>query len=378
MTNPNVVVSSAGVFHSYPMARGAVNAGYLKQFITTNFSRYEKGIPLQFVTQIRPPGYLSMAASFVPNDLFRANVYHYGDNWYDRMASRRLPKDIDIFHFFNHQGLYSLRVAQQQGATVICDRCAAHPAHQHQILAEEYARFGLEFPSAYTRLHQKMETEFAESDYVMVCSDFVKRSLIAHGVSPEKMLPNTLGFDPTRFGLGPKEDDVFRVMYAGGISLQKGIPYLLEAFKQLNLPNSELVLVGNAYPEASKFLPQYEDVFKHIAFVPQTELGKHFQQASVFVMPSMHDGFGMVVYEAAACGIPLIITDHTGADIRCGQDGFIVPAGDVEALKENILYLYENPEERIAMGRSAHDFVQQFTWQNYERNLINYYDQILA
>ena len=96
-------------------------------------------------------------------------------------------------------------------------------------------------------------------------------------------------------------------MYAGGLSKQKGISYLLKAYKELDLPNSELLLVGDEYPDAKEIMATYKGLFRHIRFVPQEKLVHYYQQASVFVLPSLQDGFGMVVYEAAGCGMLVLI-----------------------------------------------------------------------
>jgi glycosyltransferase involved in cell wall biosynthesis len=376
-----VTVSSAGIFHSYPLVRGVQQAGYLQRFITSLYNRYETGIDRSKVTEIRLPGYASWLATYMPSTRFRAWSYWLNDNWYDRW-SVRFAGDCDIFHFFNHQGLYALRAAKAQGARTICERASAHPRHQHAILAEEFARWGLHYPDTYRRLHAKHEQEYLESDYVMVCSDFVHRSLRQYGVPESKLLSVHLGFDPQRFRPAPKTDTVFRVMYAGGISLQKGIPYLLEAFAQANLPNSELLLVGDAYPEAQVFLPKYQQLLgaklRHVPFVPHAQLAHYFQQSSVFVFPSLQDGFGMVVYEAAACGLPVIISENTGAAIRHGQDGYVLPIRAVAALVTHLEALYQQPAWAAELGQNAWQYVQQFTWQHYQQQVVAHYQRIAA
>jgi len=372
---PKVVVSSAGVFHAYHLARGAQSGGYLHRFITSLYSRYETGLDRSRVVQIRLPAYLSRMMSALPGEHARALSYYFGDNLYDWLA-RRYAGDGDIFHFFNHQGLYSLRVAKRRGAITIVERSSAHPTYQHELLAEEYTRYGLRYPSVYRLLHDKHLVEYGEADYIMVASEFVRRTMVEAGVPSEKLVRVHLGFDPARFRPGEKRDDVFRVMYAGRITLQKGVQYLLQAFSQLDIPRSELVLTGEIEPDAQAFVPKYEGLFRHLRFVPQAELVHQYQQASVFVLPSLQDGFGMVVYEAAACGLPIIVTENVGATIRDGQDGFVVPIRDAEALARKLTYLYEHPQERIAMGREARDFVQQFTWENYHRELVSHYGTI--
>lgn len=86
----------------------------------------------------------------------------------------------------------------------------------------------------------------------------------------------------------------------------------------------------------------------------------------------------MVVAEAAAMGLPVIITENVGAPIRDGQDGYIVPIRDVEALMDRILRLYEDEQLRAEMGRSARAYIQRFTWERYYEGLIRMYEEAAA
>jgi glycosyltransferase involved in cell wall biosynthesis len=100
----------------------------------------------------------------------------------------------------------------------------------------------------------------------------------------------------------------------------------------------------------------------------------------VFCLASIEEGLAMVQVQAMACGLPVICTTNTGgADIvREGRDGFIVPIRDVNALKEKILYFYENPEAGKIMGESARRRVQAgFSWSDYGHKMIASYRKIL-
>lgn len=372
---PRVVISSGGVFHAYHMARGAQGAGYLHRFITMIYNRYETDIDRSKIVHIPLPMLVATGFQLLPGTRARAYSYYVGDNLFDRL-SRRYVRDADIFHVFNNYGLYAMQAAKARGALTIVERGAAHPLVQAEILTEEYEKLGLIYFYADQRLVDKQVAEYHAADYIMVCSDYIKRTLISKGIPAEKILRVHLGFDPARFRPGKKHDDVFRVMYAGSLHIQKGLHYLLEAFTSLNLPNSELLFVGQPHQDANVFLNKYAGQFRHIKFVPQAELVQHYQQASVFVLPSLQDGFGMVVYEAAACGLPVITTENVGASLRDGQDGFVVPICDARALAEKLEYLYTHPEERATMGQSAYDYVQQFTWANYHQELVGHYQRI--
>jgi glycosyltransferase involved in cell wall biosynthesis len=78
----------------------------------------------------------------------------------------------------------------------------------------------------------------------------------------------------------------------------------------------------------------------------------------------------MVVLEAMACGTPVIITENTGSkDAVSKGGGFVIPSGDMDALKEKISFLYRNRTVMEDMGRKAHLVAQQYTWENYYRQV---------
>jgi glycosyltransferase involved in cell wall biosynthesis len=127
-------------------------------------------------------------------------------------------------------------------------------------------------------------------------------------------------------------------------------------------------------------LKKFDGFYKAIGPVPQKELYKYYSNSSVFVLPSIEDGFGMVINQAMSCGLPVILTENTGGYdiVRDGIDGFIIPIRDVEKLKEKILYLYENPEICKQMGQNAKERAKSgFSWEDYGNKIYENYQKIL-
>ena len=96
----------------------------------------------------------------------------------------------------------------------------------------------------------------------------------------------------------------------------------------------------------------------------------YHSKALVFVFPSLSEGFPKVVVEAMASGLPVITTPPVAERVRDGVDGFVIPIRDVKALKEKILYFYNNPDKAIEMGKNARQRAEEFTWERYMENLI--------
>jgi glycosyltransferase involved in cell wall biosynthesis len=148
----------------------------------------------------------------------------------------------------------------------------------------------------------------------------------------------------------------------------------------LKLAHAELLLIGRITHEIKPFFKKYEGTFKWIGFKPQKELQEYYAQSSVFVLNSVQDGFGLVVLQAAACGVPVICTCNTvGADvIEDGKEGFVIPIRSVDILKEKLLFLYEHPQERIRMGQAALAKVRHgFSWDEYGEAITREYQNIL-
>ncbi len=373
--DPSVVVSSAGVFHAHQIGLAAAEGNMLKRFIYSALGTRTDGLPKPVIKRQLPSAAVSFLSQYLKSPSHLAQAYWLGDSLHDRLASR-YAADGDIFHYFNHQGLASAKRAKQLGKISICERSSAHPSHQQQMLVEEFALHGLTYPAVYDKLVARHEEEYEVSDYIMVCSEYVERSMLEQGTPPEKLIRTTLGFDPTRFQPGKKTDNVFRVIAAGALSLRKGTQYLLEGFKRANIPNSELLFVGNPQPEILPTLEKYAGLFKHERFVRHEKLQSFYHASDVFVLPSIDEGFGMVILEAAACKLPVVISENVGAPFAHDQHGRVVPIRDPQAIADALVLLYENPQLREQYAAQAYAHAQQFTWARYRQEVRDAYAQI--
>jgi glycosyltransferase involved in cell wall biosynthesis len=377
-----ITISVKGRFHAFDLAREIQRLGYLNRMITSYpaYKAVKYGVERDKVQSLfiyEGDRVWRRAPRFVKGRFY---PQHLVSDLFDLHASRHVPEDTDIFVGWSSSSLHSLRRAKRLGAKTVVERGSSHILHQRDILLEEYDRFGLKAQVTHPKIVEKELAEYAEADYVSVPSQYAKKTFLGRGVSEDKLIHVPYGVDLTNFYPVPKRDNIFRVIHCGAISIRKGVHYLLQAFSELKLPRAELWLIGSMTDEIRPFLVNVSSAVFHKGPFPESELRKYYAQGSVFCLASIEEGFSMVLSQAMACGLPVICTTNTGGEdiVRDGQDGSIVPIRDVEALKEKILFFYENRDVRKEIGYSAQQRVKGgFTWAHYGNKMVAEYQRIL-
>ena len=168
--------------------------------------------------------------------------------------------------------------------------------------------------------------EALSADAIFVSSDFARGTLLEIGVSPEVIHVIPYGSDIKRFvpDETQRQEGRVRFLFVGLIGQRKGVKYLLEAYKKLDLRQAELELVGVVLGSGAG-LRQYADCFVHTPSVPHQEIHTVYQRADVFVMPTLHESGVLAIHEALASGLPVITTPNAGSIVRDGVEGFLVP-----------------------------------------------------
>lgn len=377
-SSPQVCISVGGRFHAFFLARHLQEHDALQRLVTSypKFEVAKYGIDSTRVHSIPGKEIAIRLHARLPRRLQWPDALPTLDDWFDRRAANHLPDRLDLCTAWSGMGLHTLRAAKRRGAVAVVERCSSHIEYQRDILVEEYARFGLDVSPVSPITVRKELQEYAEADYIGVPSYFAKRTFLERGVAEEKLIHVPYGVDLAAFRPLPKKDRTFRIINVGSQSIRKGTHYLLQAFSELRLPDAELLLVGPVAGEMQPVLQKYEGSFRYIGPVRETELVHYYAQADVFALCTIEDGFGYVLGQAMACGIPVVTTTNSGGMdlIREGRDGFILPIRDVAALKERISYLYENREECAAMGQNALARVRsEFSWNDYGRRVLSEY-----
>jgi glycosyltransferase involved in cell wall biosynthesis len=380
--NMKVTLSTLGKFHSFDLARQLYSRGALRAIYSAYpaFKLRGEGLPSRLVHTF--PWLHAPFMAFPRNRLSaRANqAWEYLDRIsFDRYVSLRMP-ECDVFVGLSSSSLRSGRAAQRRGAVYVCDRGSSHIRYQDGLLREEHARWGLPF-AIDPRVIAREEAEYATADCITVPSHFAVRSFIEAGVPKEKLRRLPYGVDLSRFdAVGRPDPNRFDVLFVGGMSLRKGIPYLIQAYRTLQHPAKSLTFVGSASHGLIAQLKKHgiwEDSARVVGSVPQGELKQIMSKSHVMVLPSVEDGFGMVLAQAMACGCPVIGSRNTGTEDILSADaseGFVVPIRDSEAIARRLQQLADDADMRDRMSRAALDRVKHLGgWRDYGSQALDAY-----
>lgn len=255
----------------------------------------------------------------------------------DRRVARSLDEPT-ILVGLSSGGLHAGRRAVALGGRAVCDRGSTHIRFQDRILRDEFNRWGQEFDGVDPRVIEKEEGEYAAADLITVPSDFCFETFVGAGVDPAKIRVIPYGGRLDRFApVGKPDSDKLSILFVGGVSLRKGIPYLLQAFAKVRHPAKTLRIAGVVQDDIRPYLDAapLENV-EFLGPVPNKELGRLYSAADMMVLPSLEEGLALVMAEAMACGCPVIASENSGARnlFEDGRDGLIVPVRDVMVLAD--------------------------------------------
>ena len=259
--------------------------------------------------------------------------------WFDRWVKRQLhPGDhiISSYGYINE----CFRWVRQHGGKTFVDGGNSHPENFWTVISEEHRRWNCPYPPFAPHWYKSSLAMLSETDYVLSPSSHVTKSFLARGFKPEQILRNVYPVDLGRFS-PPRQprpkDRPLTIINTGSLSLRKGTPYLLEAFRIIHQhhPSARLFLSRLVQDSAKEVLAKYRDLPIHwTAGLPHSQVPDLLRSADIFVLPSLEEGLVRTACEAMACGLPAIVTPNTGINdfVESGVNGEVVPIRDPQAI----------------------------------------------
>jgi glycosyltransferase involved in cell wall biosynthesis len=301
---------------------------------------------------------------------------YYNNVLFDNLSLRHIEK-CNILHTWN-QPIKCIEKAKKLGAFIVKEAASSHPLTQSKIIESEFSKYKIKYELGKNALKRNLK-DIELADKIFVCSKFVFDSYIDNGVQEDKLIKINYGVDLAKYTTKKdKKDDTFRAVFVGQIQLRKGVQYLLEAWHKLNLKNSELILRGRIHPDAKKIVEYYRGKI-NLSTPGHGDPANDYAKSDLFVFPSLEDGFGLVILEAMASGLPVITTKNTGGPdvIKDNKQGFITNIRDSHNLAKKIKYFYDNRNEIKRMGMNARKQAEKYSWHSYGENVVKAYEKIM-
>ena len=383
-----VALSAPGTFHTFDLARELYARDALAGVLTT-FPRFKlrgEGLPQELIHcfPLIHGAYRAFPWKHRLGPELERRWLRLDASTFAAYVGRKLPQ-CDVYVGLSGSSLAGGRRAHGMGASYICDRGSSHIRVQDRIEREEAQIWGMPAGGIDPYVIETEEAEYAAADRITVPSGFAYRTFLDQGVAPEKLRKLPYGVNLARFEPdGAPAEGRFDILFAGYFGLRKGVQYLVQAFERLQHPAKSLTFAGLISNETLDMLRQrglWPEGARAIGPVPQTQLKTLMSRSHVLALPSVEDGFGLVLNQAMACGCPVIGTENTGAPdlVEDGADGFIVPIRDVDALAERLQFMADHPIERAAMGARALAKAQGFGgWSAYGANAMAIYEEAAA
>ena len=297
----------------------------------------------------------------------------------DRLAARWIGPST-IFHGWTGNCLRCIRRARQFRSQVLIEQATMHPRAWQRTVLGECERFGVQPRDCRAVLPEllveRMEREYELADSIVVPSAIARRSFECAGLGAKTTVVRA-GVDHEFFRPAAVKEprNPFRVCFVGRVEIAKGLPYLLQAWKRLDPPNAELMLIGEVAEEMRPLLKELALAnVKLTGLLQASDVAEWYRRSHLFVFPSVNEGLARAIFEAMACGLPVIATELSGAEdcISTGVQGDVVRARDVDALATAMLWHYENAEASAKMGAAGRARVER------EFTLPHYVDRVIA
>ncbi|HID25771.1 MAG TPA: glycosyltransferase family 1 protein, partial [Thermoplasmata archaeon] len=227
------------------------------------------------------------------------------------------------------------------------------------------------------------------SDIVTTVSKSVAQELKEYHLNPEKVIVVGNGVDEKFFY--PKQkilgDGKKYIMFAGRIDREKGLFDLVESARYVcsEKPDVFFIIAGKGRDlgklRESIRKAKLQDRFIFPGQVNKDQLVKLYQDATIFVFPSYHEGLPGAVLEAMSCGLPVIATDVRGNRdlISNGETGILVPPRSPEKMAETISMLLKDKNFRKNLGRNARKTVEEkYTWDVVSNKFLRCYESLVG
>lgn len=289
------------------------------------------------------------------------------NNLSDLYFRRHLEDDAEALFGWSGMSSFTIKRANELGLRTFVYRSSPHIVEHYHQLRKERERFDIKNHSGIgdTLNIWKECYEYNEADKIVTQSDYTLNTFREHGIAEEKLVK--IPFDAgvgvlNQFyeaNLSASDSSTFRVCTATSVDLNRGVVYLLEAWREFarDKDDVKLFIAGkreNDFPDEVYSSFDERDDVRFLGYV--TDVKELYEKSDVFALVSLADGGPNGPIEAMAAGLPVIVSENMGVrEIVDEEVGIVAPVRDSKTIVSFLNHLYDNPDERAQMGRDARE-----------------------
>ncbi|GAB3553631.1 glycosyltransferase family 4 protein [Spirosoma fluminis] len=375
---------------------------------------HEAGLLAQLVTEAYAPNWLRHAAprqarrrycSGLPSSVVSLSAEALGLTAFARLTSQNYTHRIDqvisqrayqeavetqanlfLYSYYAHWAFQQALLDNYPGQRLLF-QLHPHPYSVRQLLEDEMERVPFAAQSIRDEAEFQLPPSALESlaleaslaSHCITASQFTKATLEENGILAARIQVVPYGVDADKFPVRvrPPGSAVFRIIFVGRMNQRKGLADLLEAVRLLRHKPLEVVLCGRGYVDHA-ILREYRELPVRVLLdLSADQLLRELHQSHVFVLPSLAEGFGHVILEAMAAGLPVITTANTGAPdiLQHHRHGAIVPIRDPYRICEQLEAAIRRPDDWFQMGQQAARQARQFSWSRFRTAIAEAYQE---
>lgn len=405
-----ILVVHPGTQHSTKLTAAIKNAGHTVKLVTTVY--YKKHTWLYLFMSLLPDSEKKRIKARQNKDLNEHNILVFSEilgllllvlarfdkskKYYVRLkrivashvgrkaAKYAIKHKYDVVISFDSYALYpfSLLNNEKSGIIKVLDCSAAYAPYARSVYKNVIKKYTDQRNTLMSercviwneKYYKDMINEAHIADKIICASNYTKNTLLKYGVEPKNVFVIPYGYDcPKSIETNKSKNEVFSILYVGNVSVMKGIPNLINAFKQIANKNVELILVGNISQYIYE-LTKDDHRIKTMGFVPHNELGTIYSKADLFVFPSYSDGFGFAPLEAMSYSVPCIVSKDSGISdvIVTGKNGFVIKSNSDAEIKKSIEWCISNKAELSKIGLEARNTALSYSNERYVESLRSF------
>lgn len=308
---------------------------------------------------------------------------------HDRIVARRIEKmagQIDIIHTWPLGALETLKTAAKLGIPTVMERPNANTRFAMEVVQQECDRLGVTLPPdhehAYNAEKLRKEEEEYRLAYRLLCpTEFVVKTFLSKDFARKKLVRHFYGFDEKTYhpaGDWREAKRSLTMLFVGVCAVRKGVHYALEAW--LRSPASQ----DGEFLIAGEFLSAYADKLAPMLSHPSVRVLGHrtdvpdlMRKSDILVLPSIEEGFGLVITEAMGSGCVPLVSEACTEICRHMETGLMHRVGDVEALTEHITMLHRNRALLERLRAAGLNMVPEITWTAAGARLLDVYRETI-